>query len=191
MRALKRRLSNVVYTQMVDDQKRREADGPGRAPGTTLQSSAADPTPTSALRTSHFPDPPPPSLEPASPRCLDIKGCHVRTVAPCPDDCAQASRAIELPPCTPIGGEQERRRWLRPQRARHTWVARIQRMVNSRVVCAVCGAPLLERQGPGMPATYCGRRCASAAERSRDARRRLLGQLVEARANRNNEEETG
>jgi transposase len=45
MRALKRRLSNVVYTQMLADQKRREATGPGGHSGTTLPSSVTDLTP--------------------------------------------------------------------------------------------------------------------------------------------------
>ena len=45
MRALKRRLSNLVYTQMVTDQKRREAASPGGHSGTTLQSSVTDLTP--------------------------------------------------------------------------------------------------------------------------------------------------
>jgi transposase len=44
MRALKRRLSNVVFARMLADQKRREA-GPGGQPGTTTNSSAADLTP--------------------------------------------------------------------------------------------------------------------------------------------------
>lgn len=45
MRALKRRLSNVVYSRMLADQKRREATGPGGQSGTTLQSSVTDLTP--------------------------------------------------------------------------------------------------------------------------------------------------
>jgi transposase len=45
MRALKRRLSNVVYSRMLADQKRREATGPGGHSGTTLQSSVTDLTP--------------------------------------------------------------------------------------------------------------------------------------------------
>lgn len=45
MRALKRRLSNVVYTRMLADQKRREAAGPGGHSGTTLRSSVAGLTP--------------------------------------------------------------------------------------------------------------------------------------------------
>jgi transposase len=58
MRALKRRLSNVVFSRMLADQKRREA-GPGGQPGTPADSSVAGPDPrTPALRTSHIPDPP-------------------------------------------------------------------------------------------------------------------------------------
>ena len=45
MRALKRRLSNVVYKQMVIDAKASET-GPGGQPGATLTSSAASPIPT-------------------------------------------------------------------------------------------------------------------------------------------------
>ena len=44
MRALKRRLSNVVFARMLADQKRREA-GPGGQPGTTTDSSVTDLTP--------------------------------------------------------------------------------------------------------------------------------------------------
>ena len=44
MRALKRRLSNVVFARMLADQKRREA-GPGGQPGTTADSSATGPDP--------------------------------------------------------------------------------------------------------------------------------------------------
>jgi len=42
MRALKRRLSNVVFARMLDDQKRREAAGPGGQPGNDSVSNAAD-----------------------------------------------------------------------------------------------------------------------------------------------------
>ena len=48
--------------------------------------------------------------------------------------------------------------------------------------CVQCGTPLPVRAGPGRRAKYCGRRCASAAERIRLARRQLLGRLVEVRA---------
>ena len=45
MRCLKRRLSNVVYRQMLRDQHRNEATSPGGHSGTTLQSSVTDLTP--------------------------------------------------------------------------------------------------------------------------------------------------
>jgi transposase len=45
MRCLKRRLSNVVYKQMVHDQTRRLAADPGGHSGTTLRSSVTDLTP--------------------------------------------------------------------------------------------------------------------------------------------------
>src|SRR5215203_2992488 len=45
IRALKRRLSNFVYTRMLADQNRREATGPEGHSGTTLQSSVTDLTP--------------------------------------------------------------------------------------------------------------------------------------------------
>ena len=45
MRALKRRLSNVIYARMLADQKRCEAAGPGGQPGTTTDSSVTDLTP--------------------------------------------------------------------------------------------------------------------------------------------------
>src|SRR6185503_2373771 len=38
--------------------------------------------PTPTLRTSHFPDPPPPSLEPPSPPRLDTEGSQIRTDRP-------------------------------------------------------------------------------------------------------------
>ncbi|MGW3809659.1 transposase [Micromonospora sp. NPDC005113] len=44
MRALKRRLSDIVYKQMIKDAKKAET-GPGGHVGATLQSSAADPNP--------------------------------------------------------------------------------------------------------------------------------------------------
>ena len=62
MRALKRRLSDIVYRQMAADAKRL-GTGPGGHAGATLQSSAADPNPEVDTSESHFPDPPNPSLE--------------------------------------------------------------------------------------------------------------------------------
>ena len=57
MRALKRRLSNVVYAQMLTDQKRREAAGPAGHSGTTLQSSATDLTPDIGSSDKPLPEP--------------------------------------------------------------------------------------------------------------------------------------
>jgi transposase len=45
MRCLKRRLSNIVYRQMLHDQDAAKATGPGGHSGTTLQSSVTDLTP--------------------------------------------------------------------------------------------------------------------------------------------------
>ena len=70
MRALKRRLSNVVYTRMLADQKRREATSPGGHSGTTLQSSVTDLTPD--IGSSDKPLPGPATTQPrtAPPRRL-------------------------------------------------------------------------------------------------------------------------
>ncbi len=45
MRALKRRLSNVGYTRMLDDQRIRETASPGGQSGATTGSSATGSTP--------------------------------------------------------------------------------------------------------------------------------------------------
>ena len=65
MRALKRRLSNVVYARMLADQKRREATDPGGHSGTTLQSSVTDLTPD--VGSSDKPQPGPTNQEPKAP----------------------------------------------------------------------------------------------------------------------------
>jgi transposase len=56
MRALKRRLSNVVYKQMVNDAKAART-GPGGHSGATLQSSAASPIPTAGTSDQSQPGP--------------------------------------------------------------------------------------------------------------------------------------
>jgi hypothetical protein len=56
MRALKRRLSNIVYRQMVNDSNA-TATGPGGHPGATLQSSAASPIPTADPSEQSLPEP--------------------------------------------------------------------------------------------------------------------------------------
>src|SRR5512133_1483647 len=68
MRALKRRLSDVVYHQLVADQKRQRQQEPAAARQDT-RAFLRDParparTPTPALRTSHFPGPPTVTLRP-------------------------------------------------------------------------------------------------------------------------------
>ena len=45
VRCLKRRLSNVVYRQMLHDQGNKQMTGPGGHSGTTLKSSVTDLTP--------------------------------------------------------------------------------------------------------------------------------------------------
>jgi transposase len=59
LRCLKRRISDVVYRQLLADAERQAKAGPGGQTGTTLQSSVTGPTRRPALRTSHNPDPPP------------------------------------------------------------------------------------------------------------------------------------
>jgi len=67
MRALKRRLSNVVYAQMTADQKRREAASPGGHSGTTLQSSVTDLTPDIGSSDKPLPGPATSQPKPALP----------------------------------------------------------------------------------------------------------------------------
>jgi transposase len=57
MRALKRRLSNVVYARMLADQKRRETAGPGGQSGTTLQASVTGLTPDTGPSDKPQPEP--------------------------------------------------------------------------------------------------------------------------------------
>ena len=56
MRALKRRLSDVVYRKMVNDAKTART-GPGGHVGATLQSSAASPIPTASSSDKSLPGP--------------------------------------------------------------------------------------------------------------------------------------
>jgi transposase len=57
MRCLKRRLSDLVYKQMIKDAN--AGTGPGGQPGTTLQSSVADPFPTAGTSDQSLPGPAP------------------------------------------------------------------------------------------------------------------------------------
>src|SRR5215212_8420307 len=67
LRALKRRLSNIVYKTTLDDAITHAAASSRTSPGgqreTTLTPARPALIPTPTLRTSHFPDPPRPSLE--------------------------------------------------------------------------------------------------------------------------------
>jgi transposase len=65
MRCLKRRLSNVVYRQMLHDQDNKPMTGPGGHSGTTLQSSVTDLTPD--IGSSDKPLPGPAAPEPRTP----------------------------------------------------------------------------------------------------------------------------
>ena len=62
VRALKRRISDVVYHQMLTDAATAQATGPGGHSGTTLQSSVTGPTP--AAGSSDMPLPGPASQQP-------------------------------------------------------------------------------------------------------------------------------
>jgi len=65
MRCLKRRLSNVVYRQMLYDQDNRQVTGPGGHSGTTLKSSVTDLTPD--IGSSDKPLPGPAAPQPRTP----------------------------------------------------------------------------------------------------------------------------
>jgi transposase len=65
MRCLRRRLSNVVYRRLAEDQRRRETASPGGHSGTTLQSSVTDLTPD--VGSSDKPQPGPTYQEPKTP----------------------------------------------------------------------------------------------------------------------------
>ncbi len=77
MRALKRRLSDIVYKQMIKDAEK-AGTGPGGHVGATLQSSAADPIPMIDTSEQSLPGPADPSLEHRSSPPLDTEGCHDR-----------------------------------------------------------------------------------------------------------------
>ena len=67
MRALKRRLSNVVHACMVQDQLQRQAASPGGHSGTTLQSSVTDLTPDVGSSDKPLPGPASSQPKPAIP----------------------------------------------------------------------------------------------------------------------------
>jgi len=65
MRCLKRRLSNVIYRQMLHDQDNKQMTCPGGRSGTTLQSSVTDLTPH--IGSSDKPLPGPAAPQPRTP----------------------------------------------------------------------------------------------------------------------------
>ena len=93
LRCLKRRLSDIVYRQLMRDAARQQAAGPGGHRG-RLQTPArpAQPLPP-ALRTSHFPDPPAPSLQASTKIYLTQRGAVIQTL---PRKSRQANRVIRL-----------------------------------------------------------------------------------------------
>jgi hypothetical protein len=96
IRALKRRLSNVVFARMLADQQRREttslAAGPGEHSGTTLQSSVTDLTPD--IGSSDKPHPGPATTHPRTPDGLPPTGATRRRPQP-------AVKADRRPPTGP------------------------------------------------------------------------------------------
>jgi hypothetical protein len=76
MRCLKRRLSDLVYKTMLDDLVTSARTGPGGHGETSLIPARPFRIPTPALWTSHFPDPPTASLEPAASRVLTQNGAR-------------------------------------------------------------------------------------------------------------------
>ena len=83
MRCLKRRLSDIVYRDLLDDAVARRVTangtGPGGHRGNDSDSSAAGSQPHTDSSDKPHPNPPPPTLEPHSPPRLDTEGSHERT----------------------------------------------------------------------------------------------------------------
>jgi transposase len=84
MRAVKRRLSNVVYTQMVADQQRAVATGPGGHSGTTLHSSVTDLTPDIGSSDQPLPGPALTDPTPAAPSAPVRPSTRSRRPRPAP-----------------------------------------------------------------------------------------------------------
>ena len=79
MRCVKRRLSDIVYQQMLNDAMHAD-QGRAREGNRETTLTPARPThiPTPALRTSHFPDPPPTSLRHHYAGPVDTEGSQIR-----------------------------------------------------------------------------------------------------------------
>ena len=148
MRALKRRLSNIVYRTMLDDAIAQPRPARGRARegngATTLTPARPAHIPTPALRTSHFPDPPRPSLEPHSRLLLDTEGSQIRkAVGRDSSESTQETRRRGQPINTsPRGRRGLRASWLRPSVCHPTrttrWGISRPRRISRRRVIRVC-----------------------------------------------------
>jgi len=93
MRALKRRLSNLVYARMVEDQQRRQATGPAGHSGTTLQSSVTDLTPDIGTSDKPLPGPASPQPRAVIPAASSHKG--VPEVGTCVTPQRRASAPVD------------------------------------------------------------------------------------------------
>ncbi len=86
MRALKRRLSNIVYRTMLDDAITHATTGsrtgPGGQTGHDSDSSATGSHPNAGSSDKPLPGPANHILEPRSRLLLDTEGCHVRALPP-------------------------------------------------------------------------------------------------------------
>ena len=104
MRCLKRRLSDIVYRHMLDDAAHGRQRRAREDTGERLQSPARPARiPTPALRTSHFPDPPTPSLRRPPPR-LDTEGSHDRACEGAPTSWSEGVPCVEsLLGCCSLG----------------------------------------------------------------------------------------
>jgi len=81
MRALKRRLSDIVYRHLANDAIKHSVSSPGGQRETTLTQARPAHIPTPAPRISHFPDPSPSSLEPHCRLRLDTEGAMSARIA--------------------------------------------------------------------------------------------------------------
>jgi hypothetical protein len=80
MRCVKRRLSDIVYQQMLNDALTNTGTGPGGQQGNDSDSSVTDSHPNAGSSDKPLPGPPPPTLRHRSARPVDTEGSHVRTL---------------------------------------------------------------------------------------------------------------
>jgi len=150
MRCLKRRLSDIVYWHMVNDAV--HAMTAREDTGERLRSHARPAhIPTPALRTSHSPDPPPPSLKlPSQPR-LDTEGSHERALPPL---CAM-SRAGMSPALAARGYSLPVSEVQGLRTARHPWAG------SARTACSASRRRCAPSRPAGSGPQYNASSCAS------------------------------